>query len=1164
MDSTTCGDRTMKRVIFIWVMVGWLATSLIASMKDISIPSSMVLSMSFSNEQGFLHGDYDGRIRLFNRETKALLWNEDFEKLNIVNGSAVLIINEVPLIDPEYFHYSDLVFAITLDGHTVELPLMTEIYAFRSKFSEFAWDTRFHDTLYIDREKEFVAIGFDALSTPNPTTHLHVQGPIKLSDEDTTVVGAIRYHNKKPEVLNEENRWVDLTYTDTEFNTSQWTRNENENENAMSLSDSTANVGIHVADPKERLVVSGNVYVSDTFDVASMVVAEQLQSSHFLFRDGVFKNQPGASLQLLFDDNLSIWDASKLSVDCSNVSGCISGDGSQLTDIGSDTAFTGALIQSHHLLPSSVKTNHLTDYVLSSRNIVDGTIAMSKLKPSIFLAAHIPLEVFEQSNLIDDLFSVSQHFNSELQNQISRTVPEGYFTVDSEYIATHAITNNHIQNFSLFSHHLNNDVFGSSAFDDDSIIGSYVSLNAIVQGHFKPNSVSFDSINGVLKIEHGGTGRSSVSPNRLVVYDDSDRFSFLDNILVSDTGRLYIANKRIFDTSNMQDWPLLKLEYVDVPATLVIEKDQGDFLSFKSQSVSVNLGVHKHGSGTEEGFYITGSGGAPGYFSKSGLSFGNETFSSSHEHLYLGGAITIATANSNAAGTIEYKRADDEFIFHIDGGSFVAGVGVGIGSPLNIASSLDLNDTYLGQSEYSHIQATASMITDVDDAHVQVQESSLRGIVSSTIRGNGMNLDHIMGVTVDGDSIIGGQVSRSHVRADVAHIRQVSDSFLQGARFTGQQIQRSTVVAQDAELVQVNGATIDAANAVVRGVRDVTVEVMDSTVVGVSDTDITGQGLDVRQVQDSVIEADRSRVAQVQGATIIGSDHMILNADMAMVQGKGNVVMASDGANVLGDDNRVFGDDQWIRGDANTVFGEDVYVEGNNNIVFHAGDNPLQVVGDDQIVLSAPRGIYIATAPDMVVSATEAGGGWSMVSDRTLKTNFVSVDYKNVFNQLMALPITEWEYTFNKGVRHIGPMAQDFKQAFGLGSDERFITATDADGVAYAAIKHLILELDRLPQVEYHNVSDRLEALQRILDGTQSILNTVEASLVLKQKALDVIADRNFDQYKLLDKQFKGLAKLPRAPTWWWLGWRIGVIFGIFFIGTALGFWGIKRYYNRG
>ena len=47
------------------------------------------------------------------------------------------------------------------------------------------------------------------------------------------------------------------------------------------------------------------------------------------------------------------------------------------------------------------------------------------------------------------------------------------------------------------------------------------------------------------------------------------------------------------------------------------------------------------------------------------------------------------------------------------------------------------------------------------------------------------------------------------------------------------------------------------------------------------------------------------------------------------------------------------------------------------------------------------------------------------------------------------VPISHWSYEGDT-VRHMGPMAQDFFDAFGLGGDRRLISSIDADGVAIA------------------------------------------------------------------------------------------------------------------
>ena len=59
--------------------------------------------------------------------------------------------------------------------------------------------------------------------------------------------------------------------------------------------------------------------------------------------------------------------------------------------------------------------------------------------------------------------------------------------------------------------------------------------------------------------------------------------------------------------------------------------------------------------------------------------------------------------------------------------------------------------------------------------------------------------------------------------------------------------------------------------------------------------------------------------------------------------------------------------------------------------------------------------------------------------------------------QLLArLPVSTWRYEWEpESVRHLGPMAQDFAAAFGLGSDDRRIETADAIGVLIVAVQAL-------------------------------------------------------------------------------------------------------------
>ena len=81
---------------------------------------------------------------------------------------------------------------------------------------------------------------------------------------------------------------------------------------------------------------------------------------------------------------------------------------------------------------------------------------------------------------------------------------------------------------------------------------------------------------------------------------------------------------------------------------------------------------------------------------------------------------------------------------------------------------------------------------------------------------------------------------------------------------------------------------------------------------------------------------------------------------------------------------------------------------------------------------------------------------WSMVSDRANKENLAPVESGQVLERLAAIPVSTWNYKSQETrIRHMGPMAQDFYAAFGLGEDKRRISSVDAAGVALAAIQGL-------------------------------------------------------------------------------------------------------------
>ena len=113
--------------------------------------------------------------------------------------------------------------------------------------------------------------------------------------------------------------------------------------------------------------------------------------------------------------------------------------------------------------------------------------------------------------------------------------------------------------------------------------------------------------------------------------------------------------------------------------------------------------------------------------------------------------------------------------------------------------------------------------------------------------------------------------------------------------------------------------------------------------------------------------------------------------------------------------------------------------------------------GEFRFTNATGAGIELAmtTAGDMTISGTLTEN-----SDKNAKMAIVPVDPQEVLQKVAALPVSSWMYKDNAdlGIRHMGPMAQDFHAAFGLGASDKGISSLDTSGVALAAIQALASE----------------------------------------------------------------------------------------------------------
>ena len=161
--------------------------------------------------------------------------------------------------------------------------------------------------------------------------------------------------------------------------------------------------------------------------------------------------------------------------------------------------------------------------------------------------------------------------------------------------------------------------------------------------------------------------------------------------------------------------------------------------------------------------------------------------------------------------------------------------------------------------------------------------------------------------------------------------------------------------------------------------------------------------------------------------------------------------------------------------------------------------------GNNQFVVRAVGGTYFYTSSDLStgVSLSAGSGTWASVSDAATKENFRVVDGEAVLAQIADMPIPEWNYrTQDASIRHLGPVAQDFHAAFGLGENNTTISVVDADGVNMLAIQALVERTDEL-QSDYEALRATNAQLREEIADTQERLADTEQRLARVEALLE-------------------------------------------------------------
>ncbi|MEZ5285003.1 MAG: tail fiber domain-containing protein [Vicinamibacterales bacterium] len=225
---------------------------------------------------------------------------------------------------------------------------------------------------------------------------------------------------------------------------------------------------------------------------------------------------------------------------------------------------------------------------------------------------------------------------------------------------------------------------------------------------------------------------------------------------------------------------------------------------------------------------------------------------------------------------------------------------------------------------------------------------------------------------------------------------------------------------------------------------------------------------------DGTVASGAQSTAFGQGAQALGNQSLAAGASTTAIGARavaigGNTVATGLNSLAAGSQSQADGAESFALGlrvlaggSGSVVLGSDAVTQSaaSGSFVFADRSTTTDVVSfaPNEFIVRAAGGVGFYTNAALTAGVEMAAGGssWAALSDVNAKENFRDVAGETVLEKLARMPIREWNYkTQDAAIRHMGPTAQDFRAAFGLGDFPLRINTIDADGVALAAVQAL-------------------------------------------------------------------------------------------------------------
>jgi hypothetical protein len=235
-------------------------------------------------------------------------------------------------------------------------------------------------------------------------------------------------------------------------------------------------------------------------------------------------------------------------------------------------------------------------------------------------------------------------------------------------------------------------------------------------------------------------------------------------------------------------------------------------------------------------------------------------------------------------------------------------------------------------------------------------------------------------------------------------------------------------------------------------------------------------------------------------ATGGGAANTASGGSSAVVGGTGNIAAGTNSVVAGGANNNAAGASSLAAGAFASAAHDNSFVWSDGA----DGATVLATTGTNQFIARASGGFWLYSSGNNAsgVALPPGGGSWSSLSDRNSKTNFAPVDERELLERLDAVPISFWSYkSQDASIRHVGPMAQDLYAAFGLGEDNRRITAVDSEGLALAAAQGLH-SLARQQELSIESLRDTARRQEAELAARARQIETLEKRLAELEEAV--------------------------------------------------------------